>query len=159
MNQKTITYWLKAVVISVGLLGLAFFAGATAYAYYYKPDYDYLLPVYLRQNIVALWISAAICLVILYFCWRIVNEIGKDNYFSMENVKSFKNMGICGVILIINNVIRIFVWLFRNQMGLIQLSYTLLKIVAIVIYVIMCLAMSKLVQNAYEIKKENELTI
>ena len=38
MNQKAITYWLKAVTVAFGLLGLAFFGGATAYAFFYKPD-------------------------------------------------------------------------------------------------------------------------
>ncbi|MBR6402398.1 MAG: DUF2975 domain-containing protein [Eubacterium sp.] len=159
MKENSITYWLKAVVVSIGLLGLAFFGGATAYGFYFKPDYNDPLPVYLRQNIIGLWITAIICYVILYFFWRIVKEIGNENSFSMENAKNFKNIGICGVLIIIENIISIFVWLFKNEMGFIQLSYTLLKIVVFIIFVILCYAMSRLVQNAYEIKQENELTI
>ena len=33
MKQKLVTIWLKAVAVALGLLGLAFFGGATAYAY------------------------------------------------------------------------------------------------------------------------------
>jgi len=159
MNQKTITYWLKAVIYAIGLLGLMFFVGATVYAYLFKPDYNQLLPIYLRQNIVFLWITAVICYMILFFFNSIVNEIGKDNSFSMENVKNFKSMAICGVLFVIQHIIQIIIWLIKGETGLIQLSYCLLKILVFIIFIILCIAMSKLVQHAYTIKQENELTI
>ena len=139
MKQKAITYWLKAVAISIGLLGLAFFGGATAYA--------------------SFWISAVICYTILFFFWRIVSEIGKDNSFSLENVKNFKCMAGCGVAAIIEYIAVIVIWLVNGEVELIPLSYTLLKIVFFILFVVLCYAMSKLVNHAYEIKQENELTI
>ena len=159
MKQKAITYWLKAVTIAIGLLGLAFFGGATIYAFFFRPDYNDPVPDYIRNNIVALWITAILCYFILFFFWRIVNEIAKDNSFSMENVKNFKCMGICGGLIIVQYIIRIIVWLIRGDFTLIALSYTLLKIFVFIIFIILCYAMSRLVQNAYEIKQENELTI
>lgn len=159
MKQKAITYWLKAVAIAIGLLGLAFFLGATAYGFMFKPDFDLPLPVYLRENIVFLWITAAICYGILFFFWRIVKEIGNDNSFSMENVNNFKNMSICGVLFIVEHIIQLIVNMIRGNMGLIQLSYSLLKIFVFIIFIILCYAMSRLVENAYEIKQENALTI
>lgn len=159
MKQKAITYWLKAVAISIGLLGLAFFGGATAYAFFYRPDYNEPVPEYLRQNIVSFWISAVICYTILFFFWRIVSEIGKDNSFSLENVKNFKCMAGCGVAAIIEYIAVIVIWLVNDEVELIPLSYTLLKIVFFILFVVLCYAMSKLVNHAYEIKQENELTI
>ena len=144
MNQKTITYWLKAVIFAIGLLGLAFFGGATAYAFLFKPDYNELLPIYLRQNMVFLWRA------------RIYDKVQS---FSMENVKNFKSMAVCGTLFIIEHVIQILIWLIKGETGLIQLSYDLLKIFVFIIFIILCVAMSKLVQHAYEIKQENELTI
>ena len=159
MKTKTVTYWLKAVVLFIALLGLAFFGGATAYAYVYKPDYNEPIPVYLRQNIIPLWITAILCYVILFFFWKIVTEIGKDNSFSMENVKNFKNMAVCGVLLIVEHIVLLVIWIVKSEVALIPLSYTLLKILAFIIFVILCFAMSRLVQNAYELKQENDLTI
>lgn len=159
MKSKTVTYWLKAVTVFGALLGLAFFGGASAYAYIYKPDFNEPIPVYLRQNIIPLWITAAFCYIILFFFWRIVNEIGKDNSFSMENVKNFKNMAVCGILLIVEHIVLLVVWAVNSAVELIPLSYTLLKIFAFMIFVILCIAMSKLVQNAYELKQENDLTI
>lgn len=159
MNQKAITYWLKAVTVAFGLLGLAFFGGATAYAFFYKPDYNEPVPEYLRNNIAALWITAVICYIILFFFWKIVNEIGKDNSFSLENVKNFKCMGVCGIAAVIEHLIILLVWTVKGETALIPLSYTLLKIVVFMLFVILCYAMSRLVKNAYEIKQENELTI
>ena len=166
MKQKTITLWLKAVAVAIGVLGLAFFGGATVYAFYFRPDYNTPLSDYLRENIVFLWITAFICYIILFFFWRIINEIGNDNSFSIENVKNFKCMGICGSLLIFENIIRIIVWIIQDKihfftpsLHFIALSYTLLKLIVFVIFIVLCYAMSKLVQNAYEIKQENELTI
>ena len=68
-------------------------------------------------------------------------------------------MAVCGICLVIEYIGRIVVWLIQGNIELIPLSYTLLKILAFIIFVILCIAMSKLVQNAYEIKQENELTI
>ncbi len=159
MKQKSITYLLKGVTIFIALLGLIFFGGATAYAYIFKPDYNDPVPIYLRQNIIAIWITAVFCYLILFFFWRIVTEIGKDNSFSLENTKNFKYMAVCGICLVIEYIGRIVVWLIQGNIELIPLSYTLLKILVFIIFVILCFAMSKLVQNAYEIKQENELTI
>ena len=159
MKQKLVTIWLKAVAVALGLLGLAFFGGATAYAYYFRPDYNDPVPIYLRQNMIGLWITAIFCYLILFFFWKIVGEIGKDNSFSMENAKNFKCMGVCGGLIIIEYLVRIIIWLIKGNIELIPLSYTLLKIFVFTIFVVLCYAMSKLVQNAYEIKQENELTI
>ncbi len=159
MSQKAVTYWLKAVTISIGLLGLAFFGGATAYGFFFKPDYNGPVPEYLRQNIIAIWITAVFCYVILFFFWKIINEIGKDNSFSLENVKNFKCMAAAGGCIVIEYILRIVVWLIKGELEMIPLTYTLLKIFVFIIFVILCIAMSKLVKNAYEIKQENELTI
>ena len=159
MKQKKISLWLKAVTIAIALMGLAFFGSATAYAFAFRPDYNDPVPVYLRQNIVFLWVTAILCFLVLFFFWKIINEIGNDNSFSMENVKNFKSMAVCGVLIILEYVLRIIVWLIKGDLEFIPLTYTLLKIFVFIIFVILCIAMSKLVQNAYEIKQENELTI
>ena len=96
---------------------------------------------------------------ILFFFWRIISEISNDNSFSLENVRNFKNMAVCGGFIIIEYLIRIIIWLISGNIQFIPLTYTLLKIFVFIIFVILCIAMSKLVQNAYEIKQENELTI
>ena len=159
MKQKAITYWLKAVTIAIGLLGLAFFGSATVYGFFFRPDYNDPIPDYLRRNIVFIWITAILCFAILFFFWKIVCEIAKDNSFSMENAKSFKCMGICGVLIIIEYLARILIWFIKGDIYLVPISYTLFRIFVFIIFVILCYAMSKLVQNAYEIKQENELTI
>ena len=159
MEQKNITRWLKAATIEIGLLGLAYFGGFTLYAFKFKPDYNDSIPIYIRQNIFFLWVTALFCYLILFFFWRIINEIGKDNSFSMENVKNFNNMAFCGLLIVIEYIIRIIIWLIKDNLNLVALSYTLLKIIVFIIYIILCIAMAKLVHNAYDIKTENDLTI
>lgn len=159
MEQKNITRWLKAATIAIGLLGLAFFGGFTLYAFKFKPDYNDSIPIYIRQNIFLVWLTALFCYLILFFFWRIINEIGKDNSFSMENVANFKKMAFCGGMIGFQYLIRILIWFVEGNLNLIAISYTLLKIIVFIIFDILCIAMSKLVQNAYEIKQENDLTI
>ena len=77
----------------------------------------------------------------------------------MENVKNFKNMAVCGGLLIVEHIVQLVIWAVKGETALIPLSYTLLKILVFIIFVILCVAMSKLVQNAYLIKQENDLTI
>ena len=159
MEQKNITRWLKAATIAIGLLGLVFFGGFTLYAFKFKPDYNDSIPMYIRQNIFLVWLTALFCYLILFFFWRIINEIGKDNSFSMENVTNFKKMAFCGGMIGFQYLIRILIWFVEGNLNLIAISYTLLKIIVFIIFDILCIAMSKLVQNAYEIKQENDLTI
>ena len=158
-EQKRITYWLKGVTISIALIGLAFFGGFTLYAFKYKPDINEPLPDYIRSNVVMIWITAVLLYAILYFFWRIVSEIGRDNSFSMENVKNFKYMAFLGGLICVEYLIRIALWLIKGDINGIAISYTLLKIVAFGIFIVLCLALSRLVKNAYDIKSENDLTI
>ena len=158
-NQNQIALELKLVAIFIALLGLIFFGGFTAYAYIYRPDYNLPLAEYIRSNIVYIWLTAFICYTILFFFWRIVNEIGKDNSFSIENEKNFKYMSYCCLLVIVENVIRLAIWTVKGNVDLIAVSYTVLKMIVFAVITVFCIALSKLVRNAYEIKLENELTI
>lgn len=155
VDQKKISVWLKGLDIVLGIMGLVFFAGMTA-AY-----------LYIRTQLPGvLWTSTyfhgliAICYYsILIQFWKVCTQIGKYNSFSMENAKAFDHMSIAGMAAAVVCLAK-FVWLLYNR--------SLAPLVGVVIvfeilvawaFVIFAGALSKLIQNAYEMKQENELTI
>ena len=85
-----ISKWLKGVTIGVGFMGALFFAWimpVTADTYRKAvPELAYLY----WPGMIYGWVIGAGCYWILFQFWNVCTEIGRDNSFSMENVKSFQ---------------------------------------------------------------------
>ena len=164
MKQKIATLPLKLTALLIALFGVFLFGGSAIYAKYAisppnRYSYDYELSEYLYQNLVYIVITGILYFIILFFFWRIIKEIDKDNIFSMENAKNLKSMAFFSFLMILEFIIRTIIWLTTRIYFQNHLIYTLLAIFAILIFAILCLSLSKYVKNAYEIKQENELTI
>ena len=156
MTQKKISYWLKGIVILLGAMGVAFWGGLTAYAFYLRADKPENL---FWTFIFASWYTAAFCYGILIEFWRVCTQIGKDNSFSRENASHFHQMGMCGVFAIIGFAIRL-LYLAAEQALTMQFGiFVVAEILIALVFVVLCEALSRLILNAYEMKQENELTI
>lgn len=179
MKQKVITYYLRGVCIALALLGLLFFGGFTIYAF----NSDSALAGYVKNSLVFLWVNALLCYAILFQFWKVVIEIGRDNSFSKENASSFKKMGFFAGLMSIQYVIRGITSFFKKGSSLVhtrvphgealleeasslaggsnavELLYAFGMAVIMVLFLIICFALSKLILNAYELKQENDLTI
>ena len=104
-----------------------------------SPEYSYLYYPFL----VFIWITIIPFYAALFEGWKISNEINKDNSFSKKNMDSL-------------NRIR------RLYFNLLHLS--ILIIILFVIFIAMCISvfaavLAHLVQKAYDLKNENDLTI
>ena len=156
MKQTKISYWLKGLVIVLAIMGILLFGGLTCCAFYLKntqPDNSLWTFVFFT------WYTAALCYVVLIEFWKVCTQIGKDNSFSLENTRAFHHMTICGIAAGIGFTVRL-VWLF--VCGAITVSGAVFIVTEIIlsgIFAVLCEALSRLVQNAYEVKQENELTI
>ena len=162
MNKKIATLPLKLTALLIALFGIILFGGGSIYALYLPNGYyliDGCLADYLYQNLVYIIITGILYFIILFFFWRIIKEIDKDNTFSIENVKNLKCMAFFSFLMILEFIIRTIIWLTTRIYFQNHLIYTLLAIFAILIFAILCLSLSKYVKNAYELKQENELTI
>ena len=159
MTQKSLSNWLKGVILEIAVCGLIIYAGLIplfgkdlAQA---NPEFAYCYYPWL----IVLWISAVPCSLVLYYGWRITVEIAKDNSFSMENAFYLKRISSLAILdsgyFFIANLVLLF--LNMNHPGILLAS--LFVDFAGVVVAVAAAALSHLVQKAAEIQQENELTI
>ena len=159
MAQASFSKWLKWIIGGIAVCGAAMY-------FYFLPmfgsgiakDNPELSYCYLPWLIV-IWVSAIPCFLILYFGWKIVTEIGRDNSFSMDNSRFLKYISILafadsGYFFLANIVL-----LLLNMNHPAIFLATLLVEFAGVAVSVAAAALSHLVQKAADIQKENELTI
>lgn len=156
MKQHKISKWLKGIAISLATLGFIFVVGVTIFAFLKRE----LHPV---SSIIGFpfftWYTLAICYVVLFQFWKVCAEIGKENSFSMQNANAFHKMSLGGIFLGIGFIAKFFLILFFGSLGFVYGLFIICEIIASIVFVILCEALSKLVLHAHEMKQENELTI
>lgn len=156
MKQRKISYWLKGLVIVLAVMGILLFSAITWYGFCMK-NTDPGNPLW--GFIFFSWITAAFCYTILYEFWTVCTEIGKDNSFSMENAHAFHHMGICSTAAAAAFLVRMVWIIFIGKITPLIVVIILCEIFFCGVFTVLCEALSRLVQNAYEVKRENELTI
>ena len=167
-KQYRLSLCLKAVIIAmIGLL-IAFFGVIT----YYTHNDVILTASLFAQNCKSygpfIYITAILSLIILIFFWQVATEIGRGNSFSLENVKHFRKMGIIGILLSLEYVFRA-IYLLSTATATYLLStatatamrigYCIALMIAGILFMAVCFILSSLIQNAYEMQQENDLTI
>lgn len=154
MKQKKIALWLKGIVIVLALMGIVFFGGLTAYLLDMKVN-----GMSCWEGIGFVWYMAVLCYLILFAFWQVCVQIGRENSFSMENVRCFHRMsvesglGLAGFVVLLIRVV---------AAGAADHFLVLLLIGVLLlcgVFIILCEALSRLIRYAYEVKTENELTI
>jgi hypothetical protein len=156
MRQTKISYWLKGIDVLLGVMGVAFFGGLTYYAFALKG----IMP---QDNfwtfIFSSWFIAALCYGVLIEFWKVCTQIGRDNSFSVENARSFHHMGVCGALAVGGFAVRLVYLAIGGALGLPFAVFTGTEVLIAIIFLVLCEALSQLILNAYEMKRENELTI
>lgn len=161
MKQKKISYWLKGLVIILMLLGIVFWGGVIYLSVSFRKmldvaqDWKYFLSIGQHTYVAAFYFA------ILVQFWKVCTEIGRDNSFSLENVKSFHLMSIFGGAEAIGFAARIVGNLVLGEVesGFLIIAFTGAELFVAVVFLILCECLSQLIENAYEVKRENELTI
>lgn len=160
MKQREMSKYLKAITAGVGILLLVFVL--------------WFLPLVLRETLteiagnsgyrgvcVLVDISAVPAVICLALFWGICGSIGQDQSFSGENAVRLKRMSqymLADAVLYAGFLIWFFTagW-YRHAAWL--LFPVLLAIFISVTLSVLCAALSHLVQNASELKEEQDLTI
>ena len=107
LDQKKLAIWLKAIVVGCALCGLALFGFILprflAYVAEEVPDLPH------KAWLIFMWVLAVPCYAVLVCIWKMANEIGNDNSFSLENAKLLKYIavlaGVDSSLLLIGNLI------------------------------------------------------
>lgn len=161
MKQKKISYWLKGLVVVLMFLGVIFWGGVTWLSISYSQILD-VVPAYDWKYfaVVAHYIyTAFFYFAILVQFWKVCTEIGRDNSFSLENAKSFHLMGIFAGAEAVGFLVRIVWYVAFEEIEFLAILFTSAEIFVAIVFLILCECLSQLIQNAYEMKQENELTI
>ena len=153
MKQKKICRWLKGLTVLLGIMGVAFFGGVTVLAFYMRQQDPVWSFVFFS------WYTAVLCYGVLFQFWNVCTQIGRDNSFSLENVRSFHRMAMLGVAAGAGYLARMVYLIAAGGFRWPVFLYNLALILLSVVFVTLCEALSQLVRNAYEVKRENELTI
>ena len=105
MNQKSLSNWLKMMIIGVGICGLLI-------CVLVLPMLTKELETLMNEKwvcwawLILLWITSIPCFVALIFSWRIMSNIGNDKSFTKENAGLLKQ--ISG--LAIGDAVFLFIW-------------------------------------------------
>lgn len=159
MEQKTIAKYLKIFSIMIAIIGAIFF-------FWY-------LPVIICQTaemfeeaaflkipaILCTLFIACLCYIALGNFWKICTQIGNNNSFCIENAQSMKNIGCLACIVFIMILLGT---LFLLLIGFLNAAWFFVCFFIASVacgMTIICLALSKLIENAAMIKEENDLTI
>lgn len=159
MERMEAAKWLKGITILIGVVGAVFFlvlmpmmAESCRQAY---PAMAYLK----WPGICYGWGIGVICYAVLFQFWKVCVQIGNDNSFSKENVKSFLVISRLTAVLAV-------IW-FAGIVGLAFLKclapsvgiFLLLIVFIFIVLAVLAAALSHLICKAYELRRENELTI
>ena len=159
MKQKTLSRWLKAVIVGAAL------CGAVIYLFVIpefgrsiadeNPEFAYCFWPWL----IFLWCTALPCYAALVFGWRIAKNIGNDRSFCMENARALSWIAYLAAadagFFFVGNVV--FLFLNMNHPGVVLLS--LVAVFAGVAVAIAAAALSHLVAKAADLQAESDLTI
>ena len=120
-----------------------------------RPEYSYLYYPFL----VFIWITIIPFYAALFEGWKISNEINKDNSFSKKNMNSLNRIRRYALSECFLYFVGALILLYFNLLHL-----SILIIILFVIFIAMCISvfaavLAHLVQKAYDLKNENDLTI
>ena len=159
MKQKSLSKWLKIIIIGVGLAGLAVLfviipslgQGIVGQ----NPEFDYCYYPWL----ILFWVCGLPCYAALVLGWKIAVNIGNDRSFSRENAHYMSWISalaaIDAVLFFTMNVV--FLLLNMNHPGIFLLS--LIVVFIGVAISVAAAALSHLVMKAAELQEQSDLTI
>lgn len=173
MSQERIAKKLKLLTAALGIAGLFVFGfiGKRLYMAYFALSEDgrwdpSLVPEKIHISashlipFLMIIVTMVLCYMVLYRFYCVCSEIGKDNSFSRENVRNFARMKV--LLLILGGIWAGYAvaFLILNRGGYLALVYRA-AIFAVIFFAIAAFAdaLSKLIERAYEIREENDLTI
>ena len=159
MEQKTLSKWLKLILLGMGICGLAVYLMVV-------PSFgDSLCSQYPEFAgrywpwLIFIWVSGIPCYAVLVLGWRIAANIGRDASFSLENARFLRSIAVLAALdaayVFLGNLAMLF--LDMSHPGVVLLS--LLVVFAGAAVAVAAGALSHLVRKAALLQEENDLTI
>ena len=90
MEQKTLSKWLKCILIGVGICGLIMYAAVIPV---FGLDLRTMYPEFSDRFwpwLIFIWVSGIPCFSVLVLAWKIAGNIGRDQSFTEQNASLLK---------------------------------------------------------------------
>ena len=159
MEQKTLSKWLKLILLGMGICGLAvYLLVVPSFGESLRSQYPEFAGRYWPW-LIFIWVSGIPCYAVLVLGWRIAANIGRDASFSLENARFLRSIAVLAVLdaayVFLGNLAMLF--LDMSHPGVVLLS--LLVVFAGAAVAVAAAALSHLVRKAALLQEENDLTI
>lgn len=158
MNQRSLSNWLKMMILGVGICGILI-------CVLVFPALTDELEALLNERwvgrawLILLWLTSIPCFIALIFSWRIVSNIGNDRSFTRENARLLKTISVLAIV----DAAFLFVWnmvlFFLNANHPSTLFACLLIDFVGVVIAVVFMALSHLVLKAADLQEQSDLTI
>ena len=159
MKQKSLSLWLKAIIIGMALCGLVIFLAVLPS---FGSSLVYQYPEFSNRYwpwLTFLWIAGLPCFAVLFFAWRIAESIGNDRSFSKSNATLLKWIAWMAagdaLCFFMGNVLLLL--LNMSHPGVALLS--LIVVFAGVCIAVAAAALSHLVLKATDLQEQSDWTI
>jgi hypothetical protein len=159
MEQKTLSKWLKLILLGMGICGLAVYLMVVpSFGDSLRSQYPEFAGRYWPW-LIFIWVSGIPCYAVLVLGWRIAANIGRDASFSLENARFLRSIAVLAALdaayVFLGNLAMLF--LDMSHPGVVLLS--LLVVFAGAAVAVAAGALSHLVRKAALLQEENDLTI
>lgn len=159
MEQKTLSNWLKGIIIGVGICGLIIYGKIVPMlgfmAVMAHDELFYMLYPWLGF----IWLSALPCYGVLLCGWKIAVNIGKGNAFCMKNATLFKWISALAIgdtaYFFVGNIVLLMLNMNHPSVVLCSLFVEFFGVAV----AIAAAVMSHLVKKAAVLQDESDLTI
>ena len=159
MGQKKMSKWLKAVIIIVGLCGLAVYLLAIPMLgeeiIYQYPEFS----GWYWPWLIFLWITGVPCYIALFYGWKIAVSIGQDKSFTLTNANYLRRVSRLAagdsIFFFAGNIVLLLLNMSHPGFAL----CSLLIVFAGIAVTITTAALSHMVRKAAELQEQSDLTI
>ena len=159
MEQKTLSKWLRIIIVGAGIVGLiVYFVIIPSYGVSMRTLYPEFSDRFWPW-LIFIWLTAVPCYAALVFGWNIALNIRKDRSFSKENAQYLKWISVLAAIdsayFFVGNI----VLLFSNMSHPGITLFSLLIVFVGVAISVASAVVSHLVQKAAALQEQSDLTI
>lgn len=159
MKQKSLSKWLKFIIILVGICGVIFYGGIIPFLGMGMVDeYPEFSNCFLPW-LIFLLVTAIPCYIALGFAWKISSNIGNDKSFTLDNAKSLKKISVLAVIDSVYFFAGNVIFFVLNMNPILVLGLSVMIIFFGIAVAVASAVLSHLVNKAAELQNQYDLTV
>lgn len=159
MEQKTLSKWLKLILLGVAICGLIVYVAVIPM---YGLSLRSLYPEFSNRFwpwLLFIWISVIPCFMVLYYGWKISTNIGNDQSFTEQNASLLKSISVLSALdagfFFVGNIVLLL--LNMSHPGVVLASFVVV-FVGVAVAVVSA-ALSHLVKKATALQEQSDWTI